>query len=39
MSLSEPEESLNFEMLLRLRGADNRVVPATKVGCSGGRKW
>ncbi|WP_395825164.1 putative bifunctional diguanylate cyclase/phosphodiesterase [Collimonas sp.] len=31
MSLREPEESLNFEVLLRLRDADNRVVPATKV--------
>ncbi|SFA69386.1 diguanylate cyclase (GGDEF) domain-containing protein [Collimonas sp. OK607] len=31
MSLREPEASLNFEVLLRLRDADNKVVPATKV--------
>ncbi|MFC5474194.1 putative bifunctional diguanylate cyclase/phosphodiesterase [Paraherbaspirillum soli] len=31
MSLSAPEESLNFEVLLRLRDADNKVVPATRV--------
>ena len=31
MSLREPEASLNFEVLLRLLDADNKVVPATKV--------
>jgi len=31
MSLREPEASLNFEVLLRLRDADNKIVPATKV--------
>ncbi|MEO6919659.1 MAG: EAL domain-containing protein [Collimonas sp.] len=31
MSLKEPEASLNFEVLLRLRDADNKVVPATRV--------
>lgn len=31
MSLQNPEESLNFEVLLRLRDADNKVVPATRV--------
>jgi diguanylate cyclase (GGDEF)-like protein len=31
MSLREPEASLNFEVLLRLRDADNKVVPATRV--------
>ncbi|AIY42001.1 diguanylate cyclase/phosphodiesterase (GGDEF & EAL domains) with PAS/PAC sensor [Collimonas arenae] len=31
MSLKEPEASLNFEVLLRLRDSDNKVVPATRV--------
>ncbi|PFH04411.1 diguanylate cyclase (GGDEF)-like protein [Collimonas sp. PA-H2] len=31
MSLQHPEDSLNFEVLLRLRDADNKVVPATRV--------
>jgi diguanylate cyclase (GGDEF)-like protein len=31
MSLQDPEGSLNFEVLLRLRDADNKVVPATRV--------
>ena len=31
MSLRHPEDSLNFEVLLRLRDADNKVVPATRV--------
>lgn len=31
MSLCAPEESLNFEVLVRLHDADNKVVPATKV--------
>lgn len=31
MSLREPEKSLNFEVLLRLREADNSIVSATKI--------
>jgi diguanylate cyclase (GGDEF)-like protein/PAS domain S-box-containing protein len=31
MSLERPLDSLNFEVLLRMRDADNRVIPAAKI--------